>query len=50
MVAAHWLKVLAAEAYGSRSLGVVLERSVTVSRTKGTTLALASVVGSSMVV
>jgi hypothetical protein len=42
--------VLAAEASASGSSGVVLESSVVVARTEGVTLALASAIGSSVVV
>jgi hypothetical protein len=49
-VAAHWVEVLAAEASASRSSGIVLESPVVVRGTKGMTLALASTVGSSVVV
>jgi hypothetical protein len=49
MVAAHWVEVLAAEAYVTRSSGVVLESSVAVSGTEGATLALASTAISSVV-
>jgi hypothetical protein len=47
MVAAHWVEVVAVEAstYGSSDIG--LETSVAVLETEGTTLALASVDGSS---
>jgi hypothetical protein len=41
--------VLAAKASTSGSSGVVLESSVAVSRTEGTALVLASMVGSSVV-
>jgi hypothetical protein len=46
----HWIEVLAAEASAFGSSGVVLESSVAIPRTEGVTLALASVVGSSVVV
>jgi hypothetical protein len=47
MVAARWVKVVAIEASASRSSDVGLASSVAASKTEGTTLALASVVGSS---
>jgi hypothetical protein len=50
MVAAHWVKVVIVEASASGSSGVVLESLVAVSETEGTTLALASVAGSSVVI
>jgi hypothetical protein len=50
MVAAHWVEVVAVEASASRSSGVDLESSVAASETKGTTLALAFVAGSSVVI
>jgi hypothetical protein len=49
MVAARWVEVVAAEASASGSSDVGLESSVTASETKGATLALASVAGSSRV-
>jgi hypothetical protein len=50
MVVAHWVKVLAAKASTSGSLGVVLKSLVAVSQIEGATLTLASVAGSSVVV
>jgi hypothetical protein len=50
MVAAHWVEVLVAEASASGSSGVVLESSIAIPETEGTTLALASAAGSSVVV
>jgi hypothetical protein len=50
MVAARWVEVVAVEASASGSSGVVLESSVAASETKGATLALASVAGSSVVI
>jgi hypothetical protein len=50
MVAAHWVKVLAAETTAFGSSVIVLESSVIVSGTEGATLALTSAVGSSVVV
>jgi hypothetical protein len=50
MVAAHWVEVVAVEASASRSSSVDLESSVAASETKGTTLALAFVAGSSVVI
>jgi hypothetical protein len=49
MVAAHWVEVHATETCAFGSSGIVLESLVVVSRTKGTTLALASAAGSSVV-
>jgi hypothetical protein len=49
MVDAHWVEVLTAVTSAFGSSGVVLESSVTVSGTEGTTLACASVAGSSVV-
>jgi hypothetical protein len=42
--------VVAVEAFASGSSGVVLESSVTASKTEGATLALASAAGSSVVI
>jgi hypothetical protein len=50
MVDAHWVEVLDAEASVPGSSGVVLESSVTASKTEGVALALASTAGSSMVI
>jgi hypothetical protein len=50
MAAAHWVEVIATETSAFGSSVVVLESSVAVSETEGTSLALASVVGSSVVV
>jgi hypothetical protein len=47
MVAAHWVEVVAVEAFASGSSDVGLESSVTTSETEGAALALASVAGSS---
>jgi hypothetical protein len=47
MVAARWVEVVASEASASGSSDVGLESSVAASETKGVTLALASVSGSS---
>jgi hypothetical protein len=47
MVAARWVEVVAAEASASRSSDVGFESLVAASETEGTTLALASVAGSS---
>jgi hypothetical protein len=47
MVAARWVEVVAVEASASRSSGVGLQSSVAASKIEGTTLALASVAGSS---
>jgi hypothetical protein len=47
MVAARWVKVVAAEASASGSSDVGLESLVTASKTEGAVLALASVAGSS---
>jgi hypothetical protein len=47
MVAAHWVEVVAVEAFASGSSDVGLESSVTASETEGAALALASVAGSS---
>jgi hypothetical protein len=49
-VAAHWVEVLAAETSAFGSPGIVLESLVAVPGTEGVTLALASAVGSSIVV
>jgi hypothetical protein len=49
MVAARWVKVVAAEASASGSSDVGLESSVAASETEGAALALASVAGSSRV-
>jgi hypothetical protein len=48
-VAAHWLDEPGAEASASGSLSAVPKSSVATSETEGTTLALASVAGSSVV-
>jgi hypothetical protein len=50
MVAARWVEVVAVEASASGGSGVVLESFIATSETKGVTLALASVVGSSGVI
>jgi hypothetical protein len=50
MVAAHWVDVVAVEASASGSSDAGLESSVAVSETEGAALALASVVGSSVVI
>jgi hypothetical protein len=50
MVATRCVEVVAVEASTSGGLGVVLESSVAASETKGMTLALASVVDSSVVI
>jgi hypothetical protein len=50
MVAARWVEVVAIEASASGSSDVMLESSVAASGTEGTALALASVVGSSVVI
>jgi hypothetical protein len=50
MVASHWVEVPTAEASASGSSGVVLESSIAASGTEGVALALASTVGSSVVV
>jgi hypothetical protein len=50
MVVARWVEVVAIEASASVSSGVVLESSVTVSKTEGAALALAFVAGSSVVI
>jgi hypothetical protein len=47
MVAAHWVEVVAAEVSASGNSAVMLKCSVVVPETKGATLALASVAGSS---
>jgi hypothetical protein len=47
VVAAHWVEVVAVEASASGSSYVGLESSVAASEIEGTTLALASVAGSS---
>jgi hypothetical protein len=50
MVAARWVEVVVVEASASGSSDVELESSVAASETEGTTLALASVAGSSGVI
>jgi hypothetical protein len=50
MVAARWVEVVAVEASASERSDVGLESSVAVSGTEGAALALASVVGSSVVI
>jgi hypothetical protein len=47
MVAAYWVKVVAAEVSASGNSAVVLECSVAMSETEGATLALASTADSS---
>jgi hypothetical protein len=47
MVAAHWVEVVAVEAFASRSSDVGFESSVAASETESEALALASVAGSS---
>jgi hypothetical protein len=49
MIAIHWIEVLAAEAFASRSSGVVLESSITAYGIEGATFSLASKAGSSVV-
>jgi hypothetical protein len=49
MVATHWVKVLATDPSTSRSLGIVLESSVTASETEGAALSLVYAAGSSVV-
>jgi hypothetical protein len=49
MVATHWVEVLATKASAPGCSGIVLESSVAASGTEGTTLALASAAGSSVV-
>jgi hypothetical protein len=48
-VAAYWVKVLAAEAFASRSSCIVLGSSVAATRIEGVAFALASVAGSFVV-
>ena len=50
MDAARWVEVVAGEASASGSSNVGLESSVAASKTEGAALALASVVGSSVVI
>jgi hypothetical protein len=50
MVAARWVEMFAIEASAFGSSDVGLESSVAASRNEGTTLALASVGGSSVVI
>jgi hypothetical protein len=50
MVVAHWVEVVAVEAYASRSSDVGLESLVAATETEGTTPALASAAGSSVVI
>jgi hypothetical protein len=50
MIAARWVEVDAVEASASGGSGVALESSVAASETKGATLALTSVAGSSWVI
>jgi hypothetical protein len=50
MVATRWVEVVAVEASTFGGLGVVLESSVAASETEGVALALASTVGSSVVI
>jgi hypothetical protein len=50
LVVARWVEVVAIEASASVSSGVVLECSVTMSKTEGAALALAFVAGSSVVI
>jgi hypothetical protein len=50
MVAAHWVEVVAVESSASGRSDIGLESSVTASGTEGAALALASVVGSSVVI
>jgi hypothetical protein len=50
MVAACWVEVVAVEASASRGSGVALESSVAASKTEGAAPALASTVGSSVVI
>jgi hypothetical protein len=50
MVATRWVEVVAVEASASGGSGVVLESSVTASKTEGATPALVSATDSSMVI
>jgi hypothetical protein len=50
MVAARWIEVVPIEASASGSSDIGLESSVAASETEGTTLALASAAGSSVVI
>jgi hypothetical protein len=50
MVAARWVEVVAVEASASGGSGMVLESSVTASKTEGAAPALACAAGSSVVI